>query len=111
MKVIGVIPSRYASTRLPGKPLANIAGKPLVQWVWEAAGRVALLDEVLVATDARRREVYWARYRPGTGPGAQEPSSKPFQLDRCHALEHTTETVRRYYPKWYRGAVDAGTAR
>lgn len=35
-------------------------------------------------------------------PGAQ---TKPFQLDRCHALEHTTETVRRYYPKWYRGAA------
>ncbi len=28
---------------------------------------------------------------------------KPFQLDRCHALEHTSDTVRRYYPKWYRG--------
>ena len=35
-------------------------------------------------------------------PGAV---TKPFQLDRCHALEHTTETVRRYYPKWYRGAA------
>ena len=31
--------------------------------------------------------------------------TKPFQLDRCHALERTTETVRRYYPKWYRGAA------
>ncbi len=30
---------------------------------------------------------------------------KPFQLDRCHALETTTENVRRYYPKWYRGAA------
>ncbi len=30
---------------------------------------------------------------------------KPYQLDRCHALEHTTETVRRYYPKWFRGAA------
>lgn len=30
---------------------------------------------------------------------------KPFQLDRCHALEHTSDTVRRYYPKWYRGAA------
>jgi hypothetical protein len=30
---------------------------------------------------------------------------KPFQLDRCHALETTTDTVRRYYPKWYRGAA------
>jgi hypothetical protein len=31
--------------------------------------------------------------------------SKPFQLDRCHALETTTDTVRRYYPKWYKGAA------
>ncbi len=30
---------------------------------------------------------------------------KPFQLDRCHALETSSETVRRYYPKWYRGAA------
>ena len=34
-----------------------------------------------------------------------ERDGKPFQLDRCHALETTTETVRRYYPKWYRGAA------
>ena len=33
--------------------------------------------------------------------------AKPFQLDRCHALETTTDTVRRYYPKWYRGAPHA----
>ncbi len=33
-------------------------------------------------------------------------TGKPFQLDRCHALETTTENVRRYYPKWYRGASD-----
>jgi len=33
-----------------------------------------------------------------------EGDAKPFQLDRCHALETTTENVRRYYPKWYRGA-------
>ncbi len=32
-------------------------------------------------------------------------ADKPFQLDRCHALETTTETVRRYYPRWYRGAA------
>jgi hypothetical protein len=35
---------------------------------------------------------------------------KPFQLDRCHALEHTSETVRRYYPKWYRGPAEVNTA-
>jgi hypothetical protein len=39
--------------------------------------------------------------------GEIEPhEEKPFQLDRCHALEHTSETVRRYYPKWYRAPAD-----
>jgi 3-deoxy-manno-octulosonate cytidylyltransferase (CMP-KDO synthetase) len=54
MKTVGVIPSRYASVRLPGKPLVMIAGKPLVQWVWEAARRAVTLDEVHVATDDER---------------------------------------------------------
>jgi 3-deoxy-manno-octulosonate cytidylyltransferase (CMP-KDO synthetase) len=54
MKVIGVIPARYASVRLPAKPLVEIAGKPIVQWVWEAASRARSLNEVLVATDDDR---------------------------------------------------------
>ncbi len=53
-RVIGVIPARYASTRLPAKPLVQIAGKPLIQWVWEAAARCATLDEIVVATDDER---------------------------------------------------------
>lgn len=54
MKIIGVIPSRYASTRLPAKPLVKIAGKPLVQWVWEAASRAQSLSELYIATDDER---------------------------------------------------------
>ncbi len=54
MRVIGVIPSRWGSTRLPGKSLIEICGKPLVQWVVEAAGRAKLIDELLVATDDKR---------------------------------------------------------
>jgi 3-deoxy-manno-octulosonate cytidylyltransferase (CMP-KDO synthetase) len=54
MKVVGVIPARYASTRLPAKPLHFIAGKPLVQWVWEAASRATTLSELVVATDDER---------------------------------------------------------
>jgi len=54
MKVIGVIPSRYASVRLPAKPLVMICGKPLVQWVWEAASRAHSLNELIVATDDER---------------------------------------------------------
>ena len=54
MRVIGVIPSRWGSTRFPGKSLHPIYGKPLVQWVVEAAQRAASLDEVIVATDDAR---------------------------------------------------------
>src|SRR5262245_11068566 len=50
MSFVVVIPARYASTRLPGKPLLDIKGKPMVQWVGEAAFRSAA-QEVLVATD------------------------------------------------------------
>lgn len=48
-----VIPARYGSTRLPGKALLDIGGKPMVQWVWEQAGRSAA-DRVVVATDDQR---------------------------------------------------------
>lgn len=54
MKVIGVIPARYQSTRLPAKLLADILGKPMVQWVYESAQKARLLDEILVATDDER---------------------------------------------------------
>ncbi len=52
MRVVGVIPSRWGSTRFPGKSIFPICGKPLVQWVAEAARRAKSLDEVIVATDA-----------------------------------------------------------
>jgi 3-deoxy-manno-octulosonate cytidylyltransferase (CMP-KDO synthetase) len=51
MKAVGVIPSRYASTRFPGKPLALLLGKPLLAYVIEAAKKSQSLDEVIVATD------------------------------------------------------------
>jgi len=53
-KVAVVIPSRYASTRLPAKPLHPIAGKPLVQHVWERCARAKGVDKVIVATDDMR---------------------------------------------------------
>lgn len=54
MNVIGVIPARYKSTRLEGKPLADIHGKPLIQHVYERARKAATLDAVIVATDDAR---------------------------------------------------------
>ena len=54
MRVICVIPARYASTRLPGKPLKLIAGKPMIQRVYEQAKKAAMPAEVIVATDDKR---------------------------------------------------------
>ena len=51
MNVLCVIPARYASTRLPGKPLADIAGKPMIQRVYERASQATVPTAVLVATD------------------------------------------------------------
>jgi len=51
-KYIGIIPARYASTRFPGKPLALVGGKPMIQRVYERVAEV--LPEVLVATDDKR---------------------------------------------------------
>jgi 3-deoxy-manno-octulosonate cytidylyltransferase (CMP-KDO synthetase) len=53
-RIVGVIPARYASSRFPGKALAELGGKPMVQHVVERAARATLLDEVLVATDDAR---------------------------------------------------------
>ncbi len=52
MKILGVIPARFASERFPGKPLVSINGKPMVQWVYEAARKA--LPRVVVATDDQR---------------------------------------------------------
>ncbi len=52
--ILGVIPARYASTRFPGKPLATLAGKPLIQHVWEQAARSRYLSRLVVATDDDR---------------------------------------------------------
>lgn len=56
MAVVAIIPARFGSTRLPGKPLAKIGGKPMIQHVYESTSRAKGLDRVLVATDDRRIE-------------------------------------------------------
>jgi 3-deoxy-manno-octulosonate cytidylyltransferase (CMP-KDO synthetase) len=56
LKIVGIIPSRYASTRLPAKSLADICGKPMVQHVYERTKQSLLLTDVVVATDDERIE-------------------------------------------------------
>lgn len=54
MKIFGIIPSRFQSSRFPGKPLVDIAGKSMIQRVYEQAKKAKLLDDVVVATDDAR---------------------------------------------------------
>ncbi len=54
IKVVGVIPARYKSTRFPGKPLADICGKPMIWWVYHQASQVKCFDSIYVATDDNR---------------------------------------------------------
>lgn len=110
MKVIGVIPARYNSTRLDGKPLADIHGKPMVQHVAERVRQSRSLDAVLVATDDERIaaavrsfggavEMTGAQHRSGTDRVAEvarrtggdvfvniqgdEPLIDPRMIDEC----------------------------
>lgn len=54
MNIVGIIPSRYASTRFPAKPLVGIAGKSMIQRVYEQASKATKLSRVIVATDDQR---------------------------------------------------------
>lgn len=53
-RIVAVIPARYGSSRFPGKPLAMINGKPMIQWVYERARKAQSIDRLLVATDDER---------------------------------------------------------
>ncbi|MCL2499448.1 MAG: 3-deoxy-manno-octulosonate cytidylyltransferase [Defluviitaleaceae bacterium] len=54
MKIIAVIPARYASSRFPGKPLADIHGKPMIWWVYNQIKKATRLNSIIVATDDKR---------------------------------------------------------
>lgn len=54
MKILGVIPARYQSSRMPGKPIADVCGKPMIWWVYKQALMCERLDDVVIATDDQR---------------------------------------------------------
>lgn len=58
MKIVGVIPARYQSSRFPGKPLADICGKPMIWWVYNQAIKVKNIDFIYVATEDSRIEKF-----------------------------------------------------
>lgn len=81
MKTLGVIPARMGSRRFPGKPLAVLRGKPLVQHVWEAARRTRSLTRLVVATDA---EEIADAVRSFGGEAVLTSGSHPSGTDRVH---------------------------
>ena len=92
MKTYGIIPSRYSSTRFPGKPLAMLAGKPLVVWVAEAVAKATSLDAAIVATDDVRIA---DAVRSAGGIAVMTPSELPSGTDRiaCAARVHVADTL------------------
>lgn len=81
MKIIGIIPARYSSSRFPAKALADIQGKPMVQWVWEKARACPALQEVVVATD---HEAIFQAVRRAGGKVCMTRESHQSGTDRCY---------------------------
>lgn len=71
MKITAIIPARYAATRFPGKLLALLAGKPIIQWVYEGTRQCPLINQIIVATD--HEAIY--KITKGFGAEAQMTSS------------------------------------
>jgi 3-deoxy-manno-octulosonate cytidylyltransferase (CMP-KDO synthetase) len=90
-----VIPARYASTRFPGKPLAPILGKPLIQWTWEAASRVSGA-EVVIATDDDRIQVIAEGFGASvirTGAGCRNGTERVAEAVDTMTWHATTDVV------------------
>jgi 3-deoxy-manno-octulosonate cytidylyltransferase (CMP-KDO synthetase) len=94
MQLIALIPARYGSTRFPGKPLADICGKPLIQRVYEQARRVPELDGLYVATDDERIrscvEDFGGR---AVMTRADHPSGSDRLAEAAHLLELAPEDI------------------
>jgi 3-deoxy-manno-octulosonate cytidylyltransferase (CMP-KDO synthetase) len=87
MKVLGVIPARYNSSRLPGKSLLPITGKPMIQWVYEGAQTASLVDELVVATDDSRI------YEAVKGFGGKVEMT---EIEHPTGTDRIAEVARRY---------------
>ncbi len=80
MKILGIIPARYASSRFPGKPLVDIAGKSMIQRVYEQAKKCVSLAEVVVATDDER---IFAHVQAFGGVAVMTGANHQSGTDRC----------------------------
>ena len=80
MKILGIIPSRYDSTRFPGKPLVDIQGKTMIQRVYERASESEQLNRVVVATDDSR---IYDHVKAFGGEAVMTSSAHQSGTDRC----------------------------
>ena len=88
MKIIGIIPSRYGSSRFPGKPLADILGKSMIQRVYEQCKKASSLSKVIVATDDERIFNHVVDFG---GKVIMTSNSHPSGTDRCNEVIKTLE--------------------
>ena len=93
-KTVAIIPARYASTRFPGKPLALLGGKPVIQWVWENVSAMPELACAVVATDDERIA---AAVEGFGGRAMMTASTHRSGTDRCvEVVRHLREQGQEY---------------
>lgn len=94
IKITGILPARWGSTRFPGKPLHLIAGKPLIQHVWERCSKCSRLDDLLIATDDERifaaAEAFGAR---AVMTSSEHPTGTDRIAEAIRSLPDTTHVV------------------
>ena len=94
MKVLGIIPARYSSTRFPGKPLVIINGKPMIEHVWNGVISTKLVDHVIVATEDKRIMDAVAAFG---GEAVMTGKHHKSGTDRCgEAMQKLEEEVNQY---------------
>ena len=94
MRTLAIIPARYASTRFPGKPLALLGGKPMIEWVWDCVAALPALDEAVIATDDKR--IVEAAEAFG-GRAMMTSSTHRSGTDRCGEVLETLEADGRMF--------------
>jgi len=92
MNIVAVIPARYKSSRFPGKPLADICGKPMIWWVYNQVKKVEEISEVYVATDDERIESFCKKEGLNV---IMTSESCPTHLERIH--EFSTKITADFY--------------
>ncbi len=91
MDIVGIIPARYGSTRLPGKPLAKIGGKPMIEHVYRSAAKAQILDRLIVATDDLRIEAAVKVF------GGEVMMTSP---DHASGTDRLAEVARKIKAEW-----------